>query len=126
MSYGHQGPSGGYGTGGYGPPPGGYGQGPGYGQVPPPGGPPKNYMVHNILGILSCTVVGIIGLIFALQVNSKWEMGDYVGAESSARVAKIMGIIGLVAFILMAVFLVLYFGAIIIAIIFAAGTSTTY
>ncbi|WP_017573557.1 CD225/dispanin family protein [Nocardiopsis halotolerans] len=87
-------------------PPGGYGYGP-YGG-PPPSGPPKNYLVHNILGIFGCTVVGIIGLIFALQVNSKWEMGDYAGAESSAQTARILGIIGLVGFILMIVFAVLY------------------
>ncbi len=87
-------------TGGYGPP-GGYGG-------PPPGGPPKNYLMYNILGILSCTVIGIIGLIFALQVNSKWEMGDYAGAQSAADTAKIMGIIGLVSFIVCAVILVLY------------------
>ncbi|QUX30741.1 CD225/dispanin family protein [Nocardiopsis akebiae] len=87
-------------TGGYGPP-GGYGG-------PPPGGPPKNYLMYNILGILSCTVIGIIGLIFSLQVNSKWEMGDYAGAQSASDTAKILGIIGLVSFIVCAVILVLY------------------
>ncbi|KOX07231.1 CD225/dispanin family protein [Nocardiopsis sp. NRRL B-16309] len=127
MSYGHQGPSGGYGTGGYGPPPGGYGQGPGYGQVPPAGGPPKNYMVHNILGILSCTVIGIIGLIFSLQVSSKWEMGDYAGAESAAKTAKIMGIIGLVSFILMIVFVVLYILFFVVLVgLMATAPTTTY
>ncbi|MDT0330477.1 CD225/dispanin family protein [Nocardiopsis lambiniae] len=104
-------PSGGYGppSGGYGPPPGGYGPPPGgFGGPPPPSGPPKNYLVHNILGIFGCTVIGIIGLIFALQVNSKWQAGDYTGAEESAKVAKIMGIIGLVGFILALLFVVLY------------------
>lgn len=92
----------------YGPPPtGGYGGPMGYGG-PPPGGPPKNYLAHNIMGILGCTVVGIIGLIFALQVNSKWDAGDYAGAEDAAKVAKIMGIIGLVSFICLVVFIVLY------------------
>ncbi|MFF8767537.1 MULTISPECIES: CD225/dispanin family protein [Nocardiopsis] len=94
-------------TGGYGPP-GGYGY-----HAPPPGGPPKNYLVFNILGIVSCLpVIGIIGLIFALQVNSKWQMGDYAGAQSASDTAKILGIIGLVCFILLAlyaVFWLLYF-----------------
>ncbi|MFD6094786.1 CD225/dispanin family protein [Nocardiopsis flavescens] len=104
MSY--QPPSGGYGppSGGYGPPPGGYG-GP---AQPPPSGPPKNYMVHNILGIFGCTIIGVIGLIFSLQVNSKWQAGDYHGAEESAKVAKIMGIISLIGFILMIVVVVFY------------------
>jgi hypothetical protein len=69
--------------------------------------------VFNILGIVSCLpVIGIIGLIFALQVNSKWQMGDYAGAQSASDTAKILGIIGLVCFILLAlyaVFWLLYF-----------------
>jgi hypothetical protein len=94
MSYGHL-PGGGHGPyGGYGPH-GGYGY-----NAPPPGEPPKDYLAHNILGILSCVpVIGIIGLIFAIQVKSQWRRGDYMGAESSARTAKILGIIGLALFI---------------------------
>ncbi|MFI6576523.1 CD225/dispanin family protein [Nocardiopsis sp. NPDC050513] len=107
------------------PPPGGYGTG-GYGATPPAAEPPKNYLVHNILGILSClTPVGIIGLIFALQVNSKWTMGDYTGAEESAKIAKIMGIISLVAFILGIVGIVLYFLVIVFFIGVAATAPTT-
>jgi heme/copper-type cytochrome/quinol oxidase subunit 2 len=125
MSYGQQGPPGGYGTGGYGPPPGGYGQGPGYGQTPPPGGPPKNYLVHNILGIFGCTVIGIIGLVFALQVNSKWEMGDYAGAESAAGTAKILGIISLIGFILTIVVAVVYVVFFVVILGLAASAPTT-
>ena len=78
-------------------------------------------MVFNIIGILTCTVVGIIGLIFALQVNSKWEMGDYAGADSSAKVAKIMGIIGMVALVLW----VLYFLFIILMVVIGVSTAPT-
>ncbi|MFE6304269.1 CD225/dispanin family protein [Nocardiopsis sp. NPDC057823] len=119
MSY--QPPSGGYGppTGGYGPPPGGFGGQP----QPPAGGPPKNYLVHNILGIFGCTVIGIIGLIFSLQVNSKWQAGDYAGAEESAKIAKIMGIISLIGFILMIVFVVVY--VLFFVVIFGVAMSST-
>ncbi|WP_116245217.1 CD225/dispanin family protein [Nocardiopsis sp. FIRDI 009] len=110
----------------YGPPPhGGYGTG-GYGATPPSAEPPKNYLVHNILGILSCLPpVGIIGLIFALQINSKWQMGDYAGAQESAKVAKTMGIISLVAFILGIVGIVLYI-LFIVVMIGVAATAPTY
>ncbi|GAA1444115.1 CD225/dispanin family protein [Nocardiopsis tropica] len=120
MSYGP--PTGGYGppSGGYGPPA-GYGGAPGYGG-PPAGGPPKNYLMFNILGIFGCTVIGIIGLIFALQVNSKWESGDYAGAQSSAQVAKIMGIIGLIGFICV----VLYLLFVLLMFIVAFGATATY
>lgn len=96
-----------YGPPGQAPPPGGYGPNPGY-SYPPSSEPPKNYLVHNILGIIGCTVVGIIGLIFAIQVNSKWEAGDYAGAQEAAQVAKILGIIGLICFILVVVFVLIW------------------
>ncbi|GAB3696559.1 CD225/dispanin family protein [Nocardiopsis oceani] len=111
-------PSGGYGppSGGYGPPSGGYG---GFGGQPP-AEPPKNYLLFNILGIFGCMVLGIIGLVFALQVNSKWQMGDYAGAESAANTAKILGIIGLVCFIINVTFWIIY----IFGIMLAVGTAT--
>jgi len=78
--------------------------------------------MFNILGIFGCTVIGIIGLIFALQVNSKWESGDYAGAESSAQVAKIMGIIGLIGFILAALYIVF----VVLMFVVAAASATAY
>lgn len=90
-----------YGPPGQAPPPGGYGPNPGYTRPPSPE-PPKNYLVHNILGIIGCTIVGIIGLVFSLQVNNKWESGDYHGAQEASQVAKILGIIGLIGFCLVA------------------------
>lgn len=69
--------------------------------------PPKNYLWMNILGILGCTVIGIIGLVFSLQVNKKWEMGDYAGAESASSTAKILGIIGVIGFAIGIVMLLL-------------------
>ncbi|NYH50935.1 hypothetical protein HNR06_000524 [Nocardiopsis arvandica] len=103
-------PGGGYGPpGGYGAPGGGYGGG--YGAQPPAGEPPKNYLVHNILGIITCIpLIGIIGVVFAAQVKNKWSVGDYAGAQSAATTAKILGIIGLVLFgftILYVIFMVI-------------------
>ncbi|MEY9212927.1 CD225/dispanin family protein [Thermobifida halotolerans] len=115
MSYGPPGPP----PGGYGPPPGSYPSG---GQ--PAAQPPKNYLWMNILGIFGCTIVGIIGLVFALQVNSKWNMGDYAGAESAANTAKILGIIGLISFILMVIFWVVYI--IFFVVLLGASATTTY
>lgn len=121
------------GTGGYGPPPGGYGPppggpggpggyGPGYGgQQPPSSEPPKTYLWMNILGIFTCTIAGIIGLIFALQVNSKWQMGDYAGAESSSNTAKITGIISLVGAGLWVAYIIFW-----IIMVVAINSSPTY
>jgi len=76
----------------------------------------------NILGIFGCTVIGIIGLIFSLQVNSKWSMGDYAGAESSANTAKILGIISLIGFVLTVISVILY----IIFAVALVGAAATY
>ena len=52
--------------------------------------PPPNYLVWAILTtILCCLPFGIISIIFAAQVNSKWIAGDYEGARNSSRNAKI-------------------------------------
>lgn len=68
--------------------------------TPPP--MPNNYMVWaivvTVLGLCSCIglVLGIVGIVFASQVSSKYSLGDYVGAQKSANNAKLFSIIGLI------------------------------
>lgn len=51
--------------------------------------PPPNYLVFAILTtILCCFPFGIVSIIFAAQVNSKWAVGDFTGAQNSSRNAK--------------------------------------
>jgi hypothetical protein len=69
----------------YGPPPPQYGQP--YGQ--PAGPPPNNYLVPAILAtIFCCLPFGIAAIVFAAQVNGKYNMGDYAGAQASAQRAR--------------------------------------
>lgn len=52
--------------------------------------PPPNYLVWAILTtILCCLPFGIVSIVYAAQVNSKWTAGDYEGAESASKNAKI-------------------------------------
>jgi hypothetical protein len=52
--------------------------------------PPPNYLVWGILTtIFCCLPFGIVSIIFAAQVNSKWMAGDYEGALNSSKNAKI-------------------------------------
>lgn len=52
--------------------------------------PPPNYLVWAILTtILCCLPFGIVSIIYAAQVNSKWVGGDYEGARLSSKNAKI-------------------------------------
>lgn len=91
--YGQQPPSGG----GYGEqPPSGGGYGGGYGQQPPgggyggpPGNPPDNQLVAAILTTLFCCLpLGIVAIVKSSQVNQKWQIGDFAGAQQAAEEAK--------------------------------------
>ena len=58
-------------------------------QQPPAQLPPANYLAFAIITtILCCLPFGIISIIFAAQVNSKWAAGDFAGAQNSSRNAK--------------------------------------
>jgi len=51
--------------------------------------PPPNYLVWAILStILCCLPFGIVSIVFAAQVNSKWQAGDFEGAMRSSKSAK--------------------------------------
>ncbi|MBT3637668.1 MAG: CD225/dispanin family protein [Opitutae bacterium] len=64
---------------------------------PPP--MPGNHLVlailSTVLGFLCCSGInlpfGIVAIVFASQVNGKYASGDFQGAISSAKQAKIWG-----------------------------------
>jgi archaellum biogenesis protein FlaJ (TadC family) len=52
--------------------------------------PPSNYLVFAILTtIFCCQILGIVSIVYAAQVNSKWYAGDYQGAIDASRNAKL-------------------------------------
>lgn len=76
----------------------------------------KNYLVESILVTLCCCLpFGIVGIIYASQVNSKLSVGDYDGAVAAAANARkwvTIGFwIGLVANLLVIALQVLVGGA---------------
>src|SRR6188474_1925282 len=51
--------------------------------------PPNNNLVLAILStVLCCLPLGIVSIVKAAEVNSKWAQGDYAGAQASADAAK--------------------------------------
>ena len=105
----------------YPPPPPGYGYGYPYGQ--PAGPPPNNFLVPAILStIFCCLPFGIAAIVFAAQVNGKWQAGDVAGAQQSAQRARTFTFVsiglGLVA--------ILFWIAIAAAGGFSFSTGTTY
>ncbi len=59
-------------------------------QIQQPQMPPPNYLVFAILTtIFCCQILGIVSIVFAAQVNSKWYSGDYQGALNASKNAKL-------------------------------------
>lgn len=76
---------------------------------PPPMGTPKipNYLVHSIVAtVLCCLPAGIVGIVYASQVNGKLASGDIAGAQKASQNARLWTIISVVAGL---VFGVIYF-----------------
>ena len=66
-------------------------------QLNPMSGKPDNYLIKSILVTLCCCLpFGIVGIIFASQVDSKWAAGDHEGAMTAAANAKKWTMIGLI------------------------------
>ena len=81
---------------------------------PPSSGAPAgvpNYMVPAIISLFCCLPLGIAGVIFAAQVNSKVALGDTAGALDSSKKAKMFSFIaiglGLVAIICYVLFFII-------------------
>jgi hypothetical protein len=65
------------------------------GGFPPP--PPSSNLIWAILvTIFCCLPLGIPAIIFAAQVDSKYAMGDYAGAQASAAKAKTWILVSLI------------------------------
>jgi hypothetical protein len=76
------------------PPPPGYGYG--YGQPTAP--PPPNNLVWAILTTLFCCLpAGVVSIVYAAQVNSKWAQGDVAGAQKASQNARTWAIVSAVA-----------------------------
>lgn len=85
-----------------------YGQ-PQYGA--PTGSPPSNNLVWAILSTLFCCLpLGIVSIVFAAQVNSKWTAGDVAGAMEASKKAKnfaiwsaVVGVVGIAIYLIVVV-----------------------
>ncbi|TKC07607.1 CD225/dispanin family protein [Pedobacter frigoris] len=62
-----------------------FGQQP-FGNAPTP--QPKNWLVESILVTLFCCLpLGIVGIVNAANVNSRYGVGDYAGAQAASDAA---------------------------------------
>ncbi len=81
---------------------------PSFGAPPPQVSPPQNYLVQSILVTLCCCLpLGVVAIIFAAQVNTKFAAGDLAGAQEASRQAKMwcwiafgLGLVGIMIWLL--------------------------
>lgn len=88
-----------------------YNPNPQFGGPNPGSFPPKNWLVESILvTIFCCLPFGIVGIINASSVNTKFAAGDYAGAQQASADAgkwtKIGFFAGLVVGVLYIIFVV--------------------
>ena len=88
---------------------------------------PSNYLILAIVTtFLCCNITGVVSIIYAARVNAKWEGGNYEGAISDSKNAKLWGLIGLIGgFVFMGIIMLLY-GAMIFAAINSGGSGYSY
>ena len=77
---------------------------------------PKNYLLESILTTICCCLpLGIVGIVFASQVNSKYTLGDYEGALQASKEAKKWMTWGIIAGVIINLGIYFIWGSVIIA-----------
>lgn len=90
----------------------------------PPGERPSNYLILAIVTtFLCCNITGVVSIIYAAQVNAKWNGGDYEGAIQDSKNAKLWGLIGLVGGAILIGIIAIFYGAMIASIMANGGGS---
>lgn len=72
---------------------------------------PKNWLVESILvTLLCCLPLGVVGIVFAAQVNSKYAAGDIEGAKKASQQAGQFTKIGFfVGLAVLAIYMIMIF-----------------
>ena len=79
---------------------------------------PKNYLVGSILAtIFCCQPFGIVSIIYASQVNSKFTAGDYEGAQKASKKAKNWLMWAVISGLIIGLGFLLFYGSIFAALI---------
>jgi hypothetical protein len=58
------------------------------GRVDPPPRPDNNLVGAILTTLCCCLPFGIVSIVYAAQVNTKYSVGDYAGAADSAEKSK--------------------------------------
>lgn len=73
---------------------------------------PKNWFIEAILVTVMCSpIFGVIAIIYANKVESRYYAGDYDGALSAAKSAKMWTLIGLFATVALILIVIIFYAA---------------
>lgn len=88
---------------------------------------PNNYLILAIVTtFLCCNITGVVSIVYAAQVNAKWEGGNYEGAISDSKNAKLWAIIGLIGGFVIIGLVMLIYGAALFGLMSSGGSGYSY
>jgi hypothetical protein len=64
---------------------------------------PSTYRALSIIAFLFSFILGAFGLYYSVQVNSRWDTGDFEGARKASKIALTVDLIGIAIGILVVV-----------------------
>lgn len=77
---------------------------------PKPSHPQNHLAMAIITALLCCQPAGIVSIVYAAQVNSKYAAGEYEAAERASKNAKTWWIVSLVAAFAVYLIMILVYG----------------
>ena len=73
--------------------------------------PPNNHLALAIITtFLCCLPAGIVSIVYATQVNSKWQAGDYQGAQRASKNAQTWWIVAIVVGVISVILSIVFSG----------------
>lgn len=76
---------------------------------PPPSQKPDNYLVWAILStIFCCLPLGVVSIVYAAQVDTKWNAGDATGALQSSERARKFALYSAIAAVVVAILWIIF------------------
>lgn len=86
-------------------------------QQPKPNSHMPMAIISTVLSVISCTVIpstifGVVSIVYASKVNSRYNLQDYEGAVKASKNAKIWWIVTLISIVIIWIVWILFFEAI--------------
>lgn len=86
-------------------------------QLPKPNSHMPMAIISTVLSVITCTIIpstifGVISIVYASKVNSRYNLQDYEGAIKASKNAKIWWIVTLISIVVIWIIWALFFESI--------------